>query len=96
MQLGTCGKSGPQCHAVHGHRDVDLKDRRFAGAFHLHLHLVAVAENGIVRPTDIAPDNTVVSSNIADARLEFYREGQLTDAQKRGWFAKLYEMLRPI
>ncbi len=52
--------------------------------------------HGVVRPTDIAPDNTVVSSNIADARLEFYSEGQLTDAQKRGWFAKLYEMLRPI
>ena len=55
-----------------------------------------VVLHGVVRPDDIAPDNTLVSSNIADARVEFYTEGALTDAQKRGWFAKLYEKLRPI
>ncbi len=55
-----------------------------------------VVLNGLVRRDDIAPDNTVASSNIADARLEFYTEGQLTDAQKRGWFTKLYEKLRPF
>ena len=52
--------------------------------------------HGIVRPDDIARDNTVLSSNIADARVEFVSEGSLTDAQKRGWFAKLYEKLRPF
>jgi len=40
--------------------------------------------------------NTIQSANIADARLEFSSEGQLTDAQKRGWFSKLYEWLRPF
>jgi flagellar L-ring protein precursor FlgH len=55
-----------------------------------------VVLNGLVRRDDIASDNTVASSNIADARLEFYTEGQLTDAQKRGWFSKLYEKLRPF
>ncbi len=55
-----------------------------------------VVLHGVIRQVDIAPDNTVASSNIADARLEFSSEGQLTDAQKRGWFAKLYEMLRPF
>jgi len=50
-----------------------------------------VVLHGLVRANDIAPDN-----NIAEARLEFYTEGQLTDAQKRGWFSKLYEKLRPI
>jgi flagellar L-ring protein precursor FlgH len=55
-----------------------------------------VVLHGVVRQADIAPDNTVVSSNIANARLEFSSKGQLTDAQKRGWFAKLYEMLRPF
>jgi flagellar L-ring protein precursor FlgH len=51
---------------------------------------------GLVRPLDIAPDNTIASANIADARLEFSSQGQLTDAQKRGWFSKLYEWLRPF
>lgn len=52
--------------------------------------------HGIVRPDDIGRDNTVLSSNIADARVEFVSEGSLSDAQKRGWFAKLYEKLRPF
>ena len=55
-----------------------------------------VVLHGLVRPDDIARDNTVISSNIADARVEFYAEGALTDAQKRGWLAKIYEKLRPF
>ena len=55
-----------------------------------------VVLHGLVRTDDIARDNTVQSSNIADARVEFYAEGSLTDAQKRGWLAKVYEKLRPI
>jgi len=55
-----------------------------------------VVLHGLVRPDDVASDNTVLSSNIADARLEFVAEGALTDAQKRGWLAKLYEKLRPF
>jgi flagellar L-ring protein precursor FlgH len=55
-----------------------------------------VVLHGLVRNDDVARDNTVTSSNIADARVEFYSEGQLTDAQKRGWFSKLYEKLRPF
>jgi flagellar L-ring protein precursor FlgH len=55
-----------------------------------------VVLHGLVRVDDVTRDNTVTSSNIADARVEFYSEGQLTDAQKRGWFSKLYERLRPF
>ena len=55
-----------------------------------------VVLRGLVRPHDISPGNTVTSTNIADARVEFYSEGSLTDAQKRGWFSKLYEKLRPF
>lgn len=55
-----------------------------------------VVLHGVVRPDDIARDNSIISTNIADARVEFYAEGALTDAQKRGWLAKVYEKLRPI
>ena len=55
-----------------------------------------VVLHGLVRPDDIARDNSVISTNIAEARVEFYSEGALTDAQKRGWLAKVYEKLRPI
>jgi flagellar L-ring protein precursor FlgH len=55
-----------------------------------------VVLHGVVRRDDIASDNTILSTNIADARVEFYSEGALTDAQKRGWLAKVYEKLRPF
>jgi flagellar L-ring protein precursor FlgH len=55
-----------------------------------------VVLRGIVRHDDITRDNSVISTNIADARVEFYSEGSLTEAQKRGWLAKIYEKLRPL
>lgn len=55
-----------------------------------------VVLHGLVRPDDISSANTIFSSNIADARVEFIAEGNLTDAQKRGWLSKLYEKLRPF
>ena len=55
-----------------------------------------VVLHGLVRPDDISPGNTVLSSSIAGARVEFISEGSLTDAQKRGWLSKIYEKLRPL
>lgn len=55
-----------------------------------------VVLRGIVRADDVARDNSVVSTNIAEARVEFHSEGSLTEAQKRGWLAKVYEKLRPL
>jgi len=55
-----------------------------------------VVLHGLVRPDDIAADNTVISTNIAGARVEFIAEGSITDAQKRGWLTKVYEKLRPF
>ena len=55
-----------------------------------------VVLHGLVRPDDVSSANTVLSTNIADARVEFIGEGKLTDAQKRGWLTKLYERLRPL
>jgi flagellar L-ring protein FlgH len=55
-----------------------------------------VVLHGLVRRDDIGRDNTVLSTNIAEARVEFHSEGSLTEAQKRGWLAKVYEKLRPF
>jgi flagellar L-ring protein precursor FlgH len=52
--------------------------------------------HGLVRPDDIGTDNTILSTNIADARVQFYSQGSLTDMQNRGWISKLYEKLRPF
>jgi len=54
-----------------------------------------VVLHGIVRADDVTSANTVTSTNIADVRVEFISEGELTDAQKRGWLTKLVDRLRP-
>lgn len=51
---------------------------------------------GIVRQYDINPDNTVLSSNLADARIEIISEGVLTDAQKKGWLLRLNDKVNPF
>ena len=55
-----------------------------------------VVLHGLVRPDDIGSNNTILSTNIADARIEFYNQGSLTDMQNRGWLSKLYEKYRPF
>jgi flagellar L-ring protein precursor FlgH len=52
--------------------------------------------HGMVRPDDITTTNTVLSSQIAEARVEFVNKGALMDAQKLGWLSGLYEKLRPF
>jgi flagellar L-ring protein precursor FlgH len=49
---------------------------------------------GVVRPDDISSTNTVLSSNVANASVEFLNEGSITNTQKKGWLTKLYETLR--
>lgn len=51
---------------------------------------------GIVRPFDIQKDNTVNSTNLADAQVEFVSEGTLTDAQKKGWLLRLTNKITPF
>jgi len=55
-----------------------------------------VVLHGLVRPDDISSSNTVLSSSIADARVEFVNKGAIADSQNRGWLSKVYELLRPF
>jgi flagellar L-ring protein FlgH len=51
---------------------------------------------GIVRPLDVQSDNTILSTQIADAQVEFVPAGDLTDAQKKGWLARFYDKVKPF
>ncbi len=51
---------------------------------------------GILRPVDVQKDNTVLSTNIADAQIEFVSEGSLTEAQKKGWLLRLANKVSPF
>lgn len=51
---------------------------------------------GVVRPVDIQADNTISSTRIADAQVEFIPAGDLTDAQKKGWLLRAWEKVKPF
>lgn len=45
---------------------------------------------GIIRPQDINPNNTVVSSKVADARISFGGRGSLNNSTKQGWGDRIF------
>lgn len=46
--------------------------------------------SGLIRPTDIRPDNTVSSSKLGDARIRYSGKGQLGDTTGMGWLARFF------
>jgi flagellar L-ring protein precursor FlgH len=52
--------------------------------------------SGLVRPTDIQQDNSVLSSRIADAQIEFTGRGDVADQQRKGWGARLLDAVNPF
>jgi flagellar L-ring protein precursor FlgH len=51
---------------------------------------------GTVRPDDIMANNTLYSYNIADATIQFMSKGAITDAQRKGWFTRVWDKLSPF
>jgi len=46
--------------------------------------------SGIVRPYDIRADNTVLSTQVADVRVEYRGKGALADANRQGWLSRFF------
>jgi flagellar L-ring protein precursor FlgH len=46
--------------------------------------------SGIVRPDDIAPDNTVASTRLANAKISYSGTGTLADSQSMGWLSRFF------
>jgi flagellar L-ring protein precursor FlgH len=51
---------------------------------------------GMVRPDDISPNNTIFSYNVSDATIQFTSKGTLTNAEKKGWFTRIWEKVSPF
>jgi flagellar L-ring protein precursor FlgH len=51
---------------------------------------------GVVRPQDIASDNTVQHDRMAEARIAYGGRGTLTDLQTARWGQQLVDILAPF
>ena len=47
--------------------------------------------SGIIRPEDIAPDNTVQSAKIANAKIIYGGEGVVAESNTKGWLQRLVD-----
>jgi flagellar L-ring protein precursor FlgH len=70
---------------VEGTKVVLLNDEEY------HLYI-----SGLVRPADIAEDNSVASTRLADAQVEFTGRGDLADQNRKGWLARILDTLNPF
>ena len=46
--------------------------------------------SGIVRPEDITTENTVLSTQVADATISYTGQGELADSNAAGWLARFF------
>ena len=52
--------------------------------------------NGVIRPQDISVNNTVSYQQIAEARITYGGEGQITDIQQPRYGQQLYDIIFPF
>lgn len=55
-----------------------------------------IMASGIIRPVDIQGDNSVLSANVADLKVEYYGKGILGDQQDKGILAKAFDKIWPF
>jgi flagellar L-ring protein precursor FlgH len=52
--------------------------------------------HGVIRPEDVDGLNSVPSSRVAQARIEYYGEGVISEKQNPGWMHKIIDHLWPF
>jgi flagellar L-ring protein FlgH len=51
---------------------------------------------GLIRSRDIGPDNSITSNYLADAQIEYYGQGVLSDKQRPGWLTRVLDNVWPF
>jgi len=57
---------------------------------------IVVTLTGACRSADVTPDNTVLSSKVANLDFDAHHTGAVRDGTRRGWLTRLLDLIRPI
>jgi flagellar L-ring protein precursor FlgH len=52
--------------------------------------------SGIVRLADVDADNRILSTRVADARIEYAGNGAIQRASREGWLSRFFNMISPF
>ena len=52
--------------------------------------------SGLIRQRDIGTDNSVLSTQMADSRVDYYGKGVLADKQSSGWLTRFLDLVWPF
>ncbi len=55
-----------------------------------------VAVSGVIRPEDISPNNTILSTQVADAKVRLLGKGPIQNKTKAGVFEKILDFIWPF
>jgi flagellar L-ring protein precursor FlgH len=64
--------------------------------FRVNSELRELQVTGVIRPQDIASDNTVLHDRMAEARIAYGGRGELTEVQHTRWGQQLMDILLPF
>ncbi len=55
-----------------------------------------IVVTGLIRSRDIQSDNSILSTNMANSKVEYWGSGVLADKQKAGWLTRLLDNIWPL